>query len=284
LASRAAAEEQKGLNVAEVAAQQARVVAETELQKAEQRKNEAMLEATAVTEARKRGEAKVVEAELEQKAAVMRGEALRITEEKEGQGVQARQTAEAQGRKALASANQAEKEADAAGNRAALLAEAAGTEAKLLADAAGTRAQLLAEAEGALRKAQAFRELDEAGRFLLILEALPPVLAALGGVAENIMVPVAKAIGEGLGNVEEIRLVDLGGGNGNGQNVLRQFANMPAETMFGIGQKLKAAGLMPVLQDLGKRLGFDIESLMKKKTPDAGTSAPVADDAPPVSE
>ncbi len=231
----------------------------------------------AVIEATKKGEAAVAAANAEQNAATARGEALRVTAEKEAAGQLAKQQAEADGRTRLAQATQAEAEAEAAGERAKGLAAAAVEQANLEARATGTRAQgmaeadvtkarLMAEAEGIDARAQALAKLDDTGRILMILEALPPVLTAVGAVAKEIMVPVAEAIGQGLGNIDEVRIIDMGGNGqaGNG-NVLKQFAAMPNETIFGLIEKAKSMGYGDVLKQFAAKFGFDFDKL----TPDS---------------
>lgn len=260
----AAAKRTAELNTETVNAEKAQVTAGIELQKEQQKLNEAQLDATVVTTAKKNKEARVIDAEAGQLAATLEGEATRIKMEKEGQGEQAKSTGEAEGRKAIASAVQAEREASAAGEKAELLAKAAGKEADLLAVAAGTRAALLAEAEGTLKKAEAFRALDDAGRFLMILQSLPPVIEAIGNAAEKALTPAAQAIGDGLSNVKEMRIIDMGGANsGNGgKNVIGQFVNLPVETIFGLVNKLKASGMMPLVESLAKKYGFDLDKMM----------------------
>lgn len=263
-AEKAQAEVQKEVNVAQVAAEQARTEAEIDLQEAKRRRREAELNATTVVEATKDKEARVIKAEGEQQAATLEGEASRIRAEKEGLGDQVRQTAQAEGRKATAAAKQAELEAEAAGRKAALLAEASGTEAMLLAEAKGVEARGLAEAAAAEAKAEAFGHLEAAGKLLMVLEALPTVVNAIGGAAEKIVVPAAQAIGTGLGNVKEIRLIDLGGNTTNGGkgNVLSQFMAAPPETLFGLVEKLNASGMMPAVAGLLNKAGIDLSSLM----------------------
>jgi len=264
----AAANRTAELNTAKVSAEKAEVTAGIELQQEQLKLNEARLEATTVTTARKNKDAKIIEAEGEQAAAVLTGEAQRIKLEKEGQGQQAKDTGIAQGRIQLASALQKEQEAEAAGTQAKLLADAAGKEADLKATAAGElamadakKAMLLAEAEGAAAKAKAFKELDEAGRFLMILQALPPVIEALGTALEKSIKPFAEAIGEGLGNIDEVRIIDMGGAQSGGQNLVTRFATLPAETMFEIVQKLKATNFWPVIEGLCKQAGIDVNAL-----------------------
>lgn len=272
----AAANRTKELNTAKVEADKATVTAGIALQEEERKRKDAELNATVIIKAEKDRQALVIAADARQQAAERDGEAERILQDKKGQGQRAHDVGVAEGRKALASATQAEREAGAAGERAELLAKAAGKEADLLAFAAGTRAEklaiaeglrqyLLAEAEGALRKAEAFKALDEGGRFLMILNAMPPIIEALGVAAEKALTPVAEAIGDGLANVKELRIIDMGGsstGSAGGKNVLGQFVNLPVETIYGLLNKLKAAGLMPMVEGLAKKYGIDLDKVL----------------------
>lgn len=271
----AAADEQKKLNVTVVAAEQAKVEAETKLQDAVRQRTEATLNATTIVQAEKAKEAKIIGANADkeariitaegaQQAATREGEALRVKAEKEGQGDQAKMTAQAAGRIEQAKAVQAEAEAKAAGEKAQLLAQAEGHKAQLLADAEGVKAKLLAEAQGIEKKAEAFAKLDQAGRFLMLMEALPPILEAFG---KYVVAPAAESIGEGLANVDEIRIIDMGAGGTNGKgNILSQFAGMPVETLFGIFQKIQASGMGPALEGLLSKAGIDLNSLMMGMT------------------
>lgn len=314
----AAANRTKELNTAIVDAEKAKVTAGIALQEEERKRNEAQLNATTIVTAEKNREALIIDADAKAKAAeregeanrikmekdgqgaqakaVGEGEATRVRMEKEGEGTKAKQAGEADGRKAIASAVQAEMEAQAAGEKATLLAQAAGKEADLLAAASGIKAEklavaeglrqyLLAEAEGALRKAEAFKALDDGGRFLMILNAMPPIIEALGVAAEKALTPAAEAIGDGLANVKELRIIDMGGA-GSGQqgakNVLGQFVNLPVETIYGLVNKLKAAGMMPMVEGLAKKYGFDLSQLTASlpanvpavtSTPDAAAPA-----------
>lgn len=244
VAQTAAQEEQKKLNVATVAAEKEKVVAETELQQAVATRNRAEVEATTLVMAKGEADALVIKAQGLEQAASKEGEALRI-----------RQVKEAEGRQALATAIQTEGEAQAAAERAKLLAQADGVQAQGLAEAAAIRAKLLAEAEGAEKKAEAFGKLDEAGRFLMILEASPNAIRAFGDAIGTALQGPSQAIGAGLANVEEIRLVDLGGGQKDGASVLSNFANLPTETLFGLIEKAKAAGFGPAIQQLAEKAG-----------------------------
>lgn len=282
----AAANRTKELNTAKVEAEKATITAGIALQEEERKRNEAQLNATVIVTAEKNREALVIAADAKLQAAEKDGEAARILQEKQGLGQKAQDVGTAEGRKAIASAVQAEKEADAAGEKAQLLARAAGKEADLLAAAAGTKAEklavaeglrqyLLAEAEGALKKAEAFKALDEGGRFLMILNALPPIIEALGVAAEKALTPTAEAIGDGLANVKELRIIDMGGsgaGATGGKNVLGQFVNLPVETIYGLVNKLKASGMMPMVEQLAAKYGVDLNKVLAG-VPDVTTNA-----------
>ncbi|OGF58399.1 MAG: hypothetical protein A2Y62_15035 [Candidatus Fischerbacteria bacterium RBG_13_37_8] len=264
----ASAEEQKRLNITLVEAEKARTISETQRQAEEKKRHLAELDATIIVQADRDREAKIISADADQQAAVRTGEAKRILSEKEGQGVQAKLTAEAEGRKAAAVARQKELEAEAAGERAQLIAQAEGEKARLLAEAEGTKARLLAEAEGALKKAEAYKALDDAGRFLMIMQVSPDAIHAIGEVVKSFMEPTAQAIGSGLANVQEIRLIDFGNTqSGDGKNVLSQFVNMPAETIFNLIQKLKAAGLGPAFVEVMQKAGINLSSLLTDSPP-----------------
>ena len=238
----AAQEEQARLNEAEVRAQMVRTERETELQELVRKKEEKRLQATTIVQAEATKQARLIAADAEQQAAEREGEALRIKAEKEGLGEQARQEGEAKGRIATANALRAEKEAEAAGQQAALVAAAEGERRLQLARAEGTKAQLLAEATGALEKARAFKELDEAGRFLMILQASPATILAIGQAFAAGLTPLGDAIGAGLGNIKSLTITDLAGGKDN-KAVLTDFANLPVEVVTNLVQQAKAAGL-----------------------------------------
>lgn len=265
-AETAAEEAKKKLNIAAVGAKKALAEEEVSLQESLQKRNKAEQDATTIVTADAQKRAKIIGAEANQEAAKLEGEASRIKQEKEGQGVQARQTAESVGRKAIAEAVEAEGAANAAAEKAMLLAKAEGVKANLLAEADGMKAKLLAEAEGTLKKAQAFKELDDAGRFLMIIEALPMVIEALGEAGSKILTPFGDAIGKGLGNIDELRIVDMGGSGGQagsgGKNVLGQFMNVPVETIFNVVQKLEASGMMPMVKGMAKKFGFDVDGFL----------------------
>lgn len=264
-AESAAAEEQAVLNQKEVAAEEARVRAEVDLQDVVRQKNEAAEEATTIVTARKTADAKLIEAEAEQKAAVMRGEAKRIETSKAGEGARDRMTFESEGRKAQAIAVQREREAEAAGQEAMYRAEATGLREKGLAEAEASKAAFLAEAEGVREKAEAYRELEESGKFMLVIENAPAIINAIGEALSAVMTPAANAIGEGLGNVGNIEILDMGGGgSGSGDaTALARFMNSPVDTVWAMLRKIDAYGMTEALGDMLAKAGIDPAAMFK---------------------
>jgi len=265
-------EEQAKLNVQTVEAEKARVKADTELQDLEHKRNDARLKATVIVQAEREKEAtliraeadqqaRIIRAEADQQAAVREGEAQRIRQEKDGQGQQALQVAQAEGRKATASAMRAELEAKAAGEQALLVAQATGEQAKLMAQAEGRRALVLAEAEGIMKKAEAYKKMDDGGRFLLILEASTPAIQAAGHAFGDAIRPLADSIGEGLKAIDNVQIMDFGGAGGRGP--MHTMGDYPIETMAKLWSQVKAAGLLPGLVAIAERAGIQVPADLK---------------------
>lgn len=235
-----------------VAADVARVTADIQLQGEEKKRKEAELDATTVTQARKDAEALIIRAEAGQKAAALDGEALRIKAEKTGQGTQAQQTAEAEGRKATAAAEQAELVARAEGKKADLLATAAGREAEGKAEGEAKRAIALAEAAGLDAKNKALERLSDGARLIMVLEKLPVIIEEAGEAGEKIVGSAFEHVGQGLARIDEVRILDMGGGsrNGDGTPVANFAMNIP-RIVAGTFAQFRA-------------MGFDIENLLHK--------------------
>ena len=306
----AAAEKDKQLRTARIAAEEAEALARTRLQAEEKKRHDAELEATVIVEAERNKEAKIIDAdgareaaiitaEGEKQATIVGAEAERERLAKEAAGAMEAAQHQAQGRKAQAAAELAEMEARAAGEKAQKLADAEGTKAQKLADAEGTKAQklaeaegirasLLAEAEGVQKKAEAYQQLDATGKLLEVLEAAPEVVAALGQAfkeaGEGTMAPMAQAIGQGLSNVDEIRLIEVGGGGKGGDQtkggVLSQLTDITPSTVFRIVEQVKALGLQDLAVQAGKRLGIDLTAVVS----DRKTGPVSADEAPTAAE
>ncbi|MDX2176535.1 MAG: SPFH domain-containing protein [Candidatus Sumerlaeia bacterium] len=223
-------------------------------------------------------------------------QADRLRQEQEGLGAKQRQLAESEGLKAMAEAKQRELEAEAAGLRAKKLAEADGEKAARLAVAEGERARLSAEAEGVrlrglaeaeavLRKAEAFSQLGPAGQLLEIIDRSPEVIDALGRAGREIVSPLAEAIGNGMANVGEVRIVDLGGGNGNGGGTaLDRFIQGVPRSVFATLESAKALGLGPLVEEVAKKLNISPESVidfLHEKKKEAATEPAAIAKAPP---
>ena len=183
-------------------------------------------------------------AEADRLAAVVRAEA-------------AKQAAilEAEGRRsaliALAEAEQEKLRKEGAGRAAAVEAEGRAEAAKIeaigLAQAKAIEAQGLAEATAILRKAEAWKEFNDAARLQTVLEKLPGIIEASTGVFGAVAAP--------LGNIDKLVVIDQGGsGVGDGASSgLGRLAKTSPAVVFNLLQQLEALGLnLPtVMQQLG---------------------------------
>ena len=166
---------------------------------------------------------------------------------------------EAEGRKAsliaIAEAEQERLRKEGVGRAAAIeaegRAEAAKIEAMGLAQAKAIEAQGLAEANAILKKAEAWKEFNEAARLQTILEKLPSILEASA--------PVFGAVAAPLGNIDKVVVIEQGNGNGHGQSGIGRFASTAPTVIFGLLQQLESLGLdVPTLmQQLGVKPSND---------------------------
>jgi flotillin len=180
-------------------------------------------------------------AEADRQAAVVRAEA-------------SKQSAilEAEGRRsaliALAEAEQEKLRKEGAGRAAAVEAEGRAEAAKIeaigLAQAKAIEAQGTAEAAAILRKAEAWKEFNDAARLQTILEKLPAIITASSSVFGAVAAP--------LGNIDKVVVIDQGNGGADGGGIGKIAKAGPA-VVFDLLQQLEALGLnVPaVLQQLG---------------------------------
>lgn len=288
-AQTAAAEEDKALRKARVEAAETETIAKTKLQDEEKKRHDAELEASLIVRANRDKEAKIIGAEATKEAAILvaegereatrqRAEAERIKRDEEAAGAMAAEQHAAEGRKAQAAADQAELVAQAQGEKAKLLAEADGEKAKLLAKAEGEKAELLAEAEGVLKKAEAYARLDATGKLLEVIEALPSLIEKAGlavqQAGEGTLVPMAQAVGTGLANVDEIRIIDFGGGNGNSQDPLSRLTAAIPRSIFNLGQHATALPVAEIVRQIGEKLGIDLSSILGPVAAKTGGEVP----------
>ncbi|MFN7937842.1 MAG: SPFH domain-containing protein [Bryobacteraceae bacterium] len=193
------------------------------------------LEATVLKPAEAERQARVVRAQAEKEASVLEAEGKR---------------------QALISLAEAELERlrkEGAGRAAALesegRAEAAKIEAIGLAQARAIEAQGVAEATAIERKAQAWKQFNEAARLQTILEKLPAIIESSSGVFSAVAAP--------LGNIDRMVVIDNGGSGPNGSSGLNKIAQATPTVIFGLLQQLQAMGLdVPtILQQLGMKDG-----------------------------
>jgi flotillin len=182
-------------------------------------------------------------AEADRQAAVLRAE-----------GSKQSAILDAEGRRgamiAMAEAEQEKLRKEGAGRAAAVesegRAEAAKIEAIGLAQAKAIEAQGVAEAAAILRKAEAWKEFNDAARLQTILERLPAIIQASSGVFSAVSAP--------LGNIDKLVVIDQGHSNGDsGSSGLGRLAATSPAIVFNLLQQLEALGLnLPmVLQQLG---------------------------------
>ncbi len=207
-------------------------------------------------------------AEADRQAAVVRAEA-------------AKQAAilEAEGRRsaliALAEAEQEKLRQEGVGRAAAVEAEGKAEAAKIeaigLAQAKAIEAQGVAEAAAILRKAEAWKEFNDAARLQTILEKLPAIIESSTGVFAAVAAP--------LGNIDKLVVLDQGSGNGkeNGATGLNRFAQTSPAVVFNLLQQLEALGLnLPtVLEQLGVNPAA-VASAVAPATPPVVSSAVVS--------
>jgi flotillin len=193
-------------------------------------------------------------ADAERQAAIVRAEASKMAVSLEAEGRRA----------ALISIAEAEQERlrkEGMGRAAALevegKAEAAKIEAIGLAQAKAIEAQGVAEATAILRKAEAWKQFNEAARLQTILEKLPAILQASTGIFGAVAAP--------MGNIDKLVVIDQGAGTG-GVNKLAQTA---PTVVFQFLEQLQALGLdLPTVM---KQLG-----IQQKDGTGAGPASPQA--------
>jgi flotillin len=181
-------------------------------------------------------------AEAERQAAITRAEALKQSAILEAEGQRSALIA-------MAEAQQEKLRQEGVGRAAAVEAEGRAEAAKIeaigLAHAKATEAQGLAEAAAILRKAEAWKQFNEAARLQTVLERLPAILQASSGIFGAVAAP--------LGNIDKLVVIDQGNGGGDGSTGVARLAKTGPAVVFNLLQQLEALGLnLPsVLQQLG---------------------------------
>ena len=125
-------------------------------------------------------------------------------------------------------------------------AEAAKIEAMGLAQAKATEAQGTAEAAAILRKADAWKQFNDAAKLQTVLEKLPAILQASTGIFSAVAAP--------MGNIDKLVVIDQGNGAADGASTgLTRLAKTSPTVVFNLLQQLEALGLnLPsIMEQLG---------------------------------
>lgn len=208
----AEAEAKKGVIEKQVEIERVRTVKEAEVALADADKREKQLMAEVIKPAEAKKLAAIATAEGEKQAAIAKAEGEKQKKQLEGEG------------------------------------EGAAIRAKGKAEADVIEMKLLAEAKGILEKAAAFKQLNEAGKMLQILEALKEIIPAGLEKLALVMGEIAKP----LGNVDRISIVDIGGDSKSG-GAIAKFAQTGPATLLKLFEMFKAVGIdTSKLQDLIK--------------------------------
>jgi flotillin len=227
--------------LSEATARQAVVAEEVKVEKTRTQEMIAVQEQE-VLRKQKELEATVIKpAEADRQAAVVRAEASKQSAILEAEGRRSAMIA-------MAEAEQEKLRKEGAGRAAAVEAEGRAEAAKIeaigLAQAKAIEAQGVAEATAILRKAEAWKEFNDAARLQTILEKLPAIIEASTGVFGAVASP--------MGQIDKLVVIDSGG-SGDGGGSLGRLAKTSPAIVFNLLQQLEALGLnVPsVMQQLG---------------------------------
>jgi flotillin len=127
-----------------------------------------------------------------------------------------------------------------------------------LAQARAIEAQGVAEAQAILKKAEAWRQFNDAAKLQTLLEKLPSVLQASAAVFGAVAAP--------LGNIDKVVVIDQGNGvASNGTHGIGRIAQTGPALVFGLLQQLQALGLdIPTVLS---QLGVDQNLIVPLKPP-----------------
>jgi len=229
---------------AEAKAKQGVVIEEVRVEKS-QTQEQISVQEQEVLRKQKELEATVIKpAEAERQAAVIRAEAKKQAAILEAEGQKSAQIA-------LAEAQQEKLKQEGLGRAAAVEAEGRAEAAKIeaigLAQARAIEAQGVAEAQAILKKAEAWKQFNDAAKLQTILERLPGVLQASAGIFGAVAAP--------LGNIDKVIVIEQGNGGagGDGTGGIGRIARTGPALIFSLLQQFQALGLdIPtILSQLG---------------------------------
>jgi flotillin len=184
-------------------------------------------------------------ADAERQAAIVRAEAAKMAAVLEAEGKRSAMIA-------MAEAEQERLRKEGIGRAAAVEAEGKAEAAKIeaigVAQARAIEAQGVAEATAILKKAEAWKQFNDAARLQTILEKLPAIIEASSSVFGAVAAP--------LGNIGKVVVIDQGGGNGNGTGISRLASTGPT-VAFQLLQQLEALGIN--VPELMRQFGGKVE-------------------------
>ena len=214
------------VRIEQVRTQQGVLVAEQEAQRKEKE-----LIATVVKPAEAQRQALVAQADGQRQALVLQADGQR------------------QATIVKAEARQRELEHEGAGEAAKIssigLAEAAKVLAIGEAEAEVIKKKLLAEAEGLQRKAEAWKQFNEAAVINLVVDKMPEL---------------AQAFASQLAGIDKINIIEMGNGNGHSSGVGRVMGTV-------------GGGMTAMLEMLKDQFGIDVARMMQAKTEAAALEA-----------
>jgi flotillin len=266
----ATAQQEQVLQVAQAQRDAAATEARIAIQLKEADRRRAELEATLIRVAEAERQKVVIDADAAKQQAVINAEAAKQRVILEAEATRESWIKKAEGTK---QASILEGEGEAAKTRSVLLAQAEGEAAKtrqaLLAEAEGQAAMkgkvLLAEAEGTARLAEALAKMTSDAKLILILDRMPHLMETGGDAMSKVMASVFSSVAAPLGNIDELRIIDVGG-SGRG---LDQLSMIVPQTVFKTIAALQAQGIdvQKLLGKIGVDIGGALEMLGQTPAP-----------------
>jgi hypothetical protein len=123
------------------------------------------------------------------------------------------------------------------------------------------------EAAAILRKAEAWKEFNDAARLQTVLEKMPAILEASTGIFGAVAAP--------LGNIDKVVVIDQGNGSAeHGGGGLGRFAKTSPAVVFSLLQQLEALGLN--LPNVMQQLGVNAASPVSARPEPPSAPAPLA--------
>jgi flotillin len=172
-------------------------------------------------------------ADAERQAVIVRAEAAKSAAVLEAEGKRSALIA-------MAEAEQEKLRREGVGRASALEAEGRAEAAKIeaigLAQAKAIEAQGTAEATAIMKKAEAWKQFNEAARLQTILEKLPAIIESSAGVFSAVAAP--------MGNIDKVVVIDQnGGGAGAAAGGMNRIAQTAPTVVFNLLQQLEALGI-----------------------------------------